>query len=393
MPNATPGSTPRGTPGRRALQLTDAIYAAAVSPPLWSGFLEALSDELGGAAIAMSLQLPGAMPQPEYYRTRLKAEFVPAFERHFRRGLPWPMDDPLFREGFRRANELFPDERVCETEYYRDYMQPQGLAPEGPLAHVVVAGEGRPISAISILRLDGHRHIDDDDVAMCNLIAPHLARAHAVRLQLKTSRREHGVRAEVLDRIPTGIVLVDGKRHAIVANRSGEEIIDQCDGIRLDNGILSATGHENRTALNQLLDRTMTAGAADDPPSGFMTIARPSGRRPYAVIVSALLEAPANSEVGDRVSAVFITDPETSAGRLTASIDTFRQMYGLTPAQTELIALLAEGRSLHEISRERGVTIHTTRSQLKQVFGKTGTRRQSELVRLVLTGIAGMSNT
>jgi len=34
------------------------------------------------------------------------------------------------------------------------------------------------------------------------------------------------------------------------------------------------------------------------------------------------------------------------------------------------------------------VTMNTARSQLKQIFFKTGTSRQSELVRLVLTGIA-----
>lgn len=385
-----PGVAPDPSPARRALRLTDAIYAAAVSPPLWSRFLEAFSNELGGAAIAMSLQLPGAMAQPEYYRTRLNVAYVPVFEKHFGLGLPWPMTDPLFREGFRRANELFPDERLSATGYYREYMQPQGIAPEGPLAHMIVSDAARPISGISIQRLDGHRHFDDDDLAMCNLVAPHLARAHAIRRQLKASRHEQGVRTEVLDRVATGIVLVDEKRLAVAANRSAERILGQRDGFQLDGGLLRATGRANQAALDSHLDRTTTAEGSDETASGFVTIERPSGQRPYSVIISPLLDARTDSQVGDRVAAVFITDPETNAHRHTASINSFRQMYRLTPAQTELSSLLAEGRSLQEISNDRGVSINTTRSQLKQIFGKTGTRRQSELVQLALTGIAAV---
>ena len=82
----------------------------------------------------------------------------------------------------------------------------------------------------------------------------------------------------------------------------------------------------------------------------------------------------------------------TSSWRsLTASINAFGQMYSLTPAELSLITLLVEGLSLQEISDERGVTVNTTRSQLGHLFRKTQTNRQSELVQLALTGIAGVS--
>ena len=209
----------------------------------------------------MSLQLPGVAAQPEYYRTQLDAKYLPVFEKHYRRGLPWPIADPLFREGFRRASELFPDDRVAETEYYRDYMQPQGIAPEGPIAHLIVADGGLPISGISIHRLHGHRRFDNEDLAMCNLLAPHLARAHAVRRQLRASQQEQGVRTKVLDRLPTGVVLVDATRRVVAANRAGERILARRDGIQLDDGLLHATGHSNQVALHALFDGSV----ADSP--------------------------------------------------------------------------------------------------------------------------------
>jgi len=44
------------------------------------------------------------------------------------------------------------------------------------------------------------------------------------------------------------------------------------------------------------------------------------------------------------------------------------------------------------VAAERGVTMNTVRSQLKQVFSKTDTSRQGELVHLVLTGVASIRN-
>jgi DNA-binding CsgD family transcriptional regulator len=54
--------------------------------------------------------------------------------------------------------------------------------------------------------------------------------------------------------------------------------------------------------------------------------------------------------------------------------------------------MLSEGRSLEQVAAARGVTMNTVRSQLKQVFSKTDTKRQGELVRLVLTGVTGVSS-
>ena len=68
----------------------------------------------------------------------------------------------------------------------------------------------------------------------------------------------------------------------------------------------------------------------------------------------------------------------------------FSEIYKLTPAEGELVQLLAQGRSLEEAAAFRSVTLNTARSQLKQIFAKTGTRRQSELLQVVLSGVAIM---
>ena len=49
-----------------------------------------------------------------------------------------------------------------------------------------------------------------------------------------------------------------------------------------------------------------------------------------------------------------------------------RKLYALTQAEVELVELLCDGSSLEESAAHRGVTLNTARSQLKQIFQKTG---------------------
>ena len=65
-----------------------------------------------------------------------------------------------------------------------------------------------------------------------------------------------------------------------------------------------------------------------------------------------------------------------------------RQLYRLTPAEARLAAALATGATLEQIAAAHRVTEATLRSQLRSIFGKTGTSRQAELVRLALRGVA-----
>jgi DNA-binding CsgD family transcriptional regulator len=61
-----------------------------------------------------------------------------------------------------------------------------------------------------------------------------------------------------------------------------------------------------------------------------------------------------------------------------------RAEFGLTKAEARLALRLAEGSSLASAARAFNVKLTTVRSQLQQVFVKTGTSRQTELVALLL---------
>ena len=66
--------------------------------------------------------------------------------------------------------------------------------------------------------------------------------------------------------------------------------------------------------------------------------------------------------------------------------EVLRRWYGLTQAESRLAQLLVQGMSVPMAARQLKISTHTARSQSKSIFDKTGARRQSELVRLLLQG-------
>jgi DNA-binding CsgD family transcriptional regulator len=66
-------------------------------------------------------------------------------------------------------------------------------------------------------------------------------------------------------------------------------------------------------------------------------------------------------------------------------VTNFRQTFNLTKSEAEVAVALSRGHDIDEIADMRRVSIGTLRAQLRSIFTKTNTRRQSELMVLILS--------
>ena len=379
----------------RALQLIERIYEASVEPSAWTTFIEELSEAFGGAAIALSVQRPGFVDDDGVrlgiYLVGLLEDFKPVFYEHHKRGLPWGNLDTLeYADRFGLASELFPDEMVEGTDFYQEFMMPQGLAPEGPVVHNIHMELDGESSGIAIYRREGRRPFTHDDLALGDSLIPHLRRAFEVQRQLGGYQRERLALTEVIDRLPTGVVMLDSRGRPVICNRSAERIATLDDGFRIDTDCPRLSDPQENTLLRKLIDSAIEACLKHGKASGqVMPITRPSGKQPFVAMVTSLLGPTQESSICDSVAALFIGDP---ADVTMGTREVLESLYSLTRAEAELVGLLAAGNSLDQIATTRGITMNTARSQLKQVFAKTDTKRQGELVQLVLTGIATIAH-
>lgn len=376
----------------RVLPLLERIYDAALDANAWNAFLAALSQQLGGPAAVLALELPDAShvdfaPQTSVYLHGLATEFTEIFDRHYARGLPWgTFVDLETARGFVFTSDRFPDAKLGATDFYRDYMQPQGLAAEGPIAHVIHGREPGHVSGIALYRREGGRAFCAEDLALCDKLVPHLARGYAIHCELGGALRKRTALASIVDRLPIGVVLLDSRQRAVMVNRSAERIGNLDDGLRIDASGMRARDAKSQALLRKLVAHAIEAGLKSGiSERSFLSIPRASGGRPFVLMATSLLDPECSAAHRDIAACVFISDPNA---REICPPEVLELLYSLTGAEAELVALLAEGRSLEEVAGERGVTMNTVRSQLKQVFSKTETNRQGELLQLVLTGVA-----
>jgi DNA-binding CsgD family transcriptional regulator len=382
----------RAPPARVPASLVEDIYAAALKPGGWQRLCESLSRALGDAAVGLVLNFPetgrhefhcvGLDPRSLTRLAETIIESLPYSNRHFMSAL-----DRFLILG----EDLYPNVELERTDLYRTWMKPQGLPPQWPMGHTLNIQGEIPAGGLSIFRQrSGDPPFGDAERALCDELVPHLTRAVTFYATLDGVQRERLALGEVIERLPTGVVLLDAQRRAVISNGSADRIVNQRDGFGLSaNGPYASDARENARLQELIADALDGRVGHEFDITRFLLVTRPSGRRPYPVMVTRLLSPPPGSRTRDAVVALFISDPDAGAISATQGLET---LYALTPAEADLVRLLTEGHSLEEAALARGVTINTARSHLKHIFAKTNTNRQGELVRLVLTGVGSIRN-
>ena len=74
---------------------------------------------------------------------------------------------------------------------------------------------------------------------------------------------------------------------------------------------------------------------------------------------------------------------------MSESIELLRCHFGLTPAEARLALHLVAGETLRSAEVKLSISYETARTHLKNIYNKTGTCRQAELVVVILTALPG----
>jgi DNA-binding CsgD family transcriptional regulator len=183
--------------------------------------------------------------------------------------------------------------------------------------------------------------------------------------------------AEVMDCLRIGVILAGPGGRVLAANKPAREIFSLKDGLEFSREFLRTAQPQETSTLRNLI-------AAGRSPV-FLSLSRPSGKSPLSVLIRSLSQDRVAHSSDWPVAVVFVSDPDQ---RLRIDSAGVKDLYGLTPAEAAVTALVGAGRPVAEAASRLGVQTNTVRMQLKQVYAKTGARRQSALVYLIMTGPA-----
>lgn len=231
---------------------------------------------------------------------------------------------------------------------------------------------------------------DQAAITRCRTLIPHLKRAMRIFVQYAQAFRERAVYQTVIDRIGIGVALVDAKSAIMATNAIGREILAAGDGLKIARGRLTVGSADVARALESYVRAAAEAQTQPAHEHGQpLAIERDGNPSPLTVIVHpGPAVQPVNAPLR-RSAIVVMRDPDR---RASVSAHVVGQLFGLTPAEATLATLLAQGADLDEAAAELGIRRNTARSQLQSIFMKTNAKRQSELVRMILSSVATLSH-
>ncbi|MBX3455918.1 hypothetical protein [Ferrovibrio sp.] len=361
--------------------LVESLYEAAVAPMGWQGISTRIATAFNAGSCALQIR-DTAAPQTAItsFTDNYDAKSLSDYENYFH------ARDPYVEAGLKAgigipllSHEVITERDFLKSELYYDFGKRIGVC------HLV--GAMLPINASSIGGIGIHRAHDrpvfsPEDKQNFGLLLPHLIRALQMHHRLNGIDRQRQIGFEALEALGIGVVAVNEFGKVLFANRVASALLQTGQGITISQGHLRAEIAARNPPLQKAMqDAGRMRRGTSISAGGLIALPRRMGE-PLSLLIC---PAPADALGGDldgTTAIIFVNNPDSERSPSHAAL---MSQFGLTPAEAKLAAGLLDGDQLEEYASRSGVSLHTVKTQLKQVFAKTGCTRQAEFIRLALS--------
>jgi DNA-binding CsgD family transcriptional regulator/PAS domain-containing protein len=367
------------------LSLVRDIYDAALDPALWGDVLGKARDFVGGSAAALySRNATEKSLNVCYHDDRLDPHDKQLYLDHFAKL------DPINAGEFSERREqpiatidLRPDDESVDTRLCPERARPRHLVG---LTRAVLEKSATSMCCFDVFREAGDDMADDEMRQRMHQIVPHLRRAMLIGSAMERKSAEAASLADALDSFSAGMFLVDASGRIVHANARGQAQLDERSVLRAAGGKLAAI----EPKANQELSQTLALANGGNAAAGIEGIAVPLRARDGEHHVAHVLPLAS----GERrragaeyaaVAALFVRKAELEAPSVPEAI---ARLYKLTPTELRVLLAVVQIGGGPEVADALGIGRTTVRTHLQRLFAKTGTKRQSDLVKLV----AGFAN-
>jgi DNA-binding CsgD family transcriptional regulator/PAS domain-containing protein len=287
-----------------------------------------------------------------------------------------------------------------------DSRGPQHWA-QGPNIHEmrwIPPASGEPISDLRVLMLAftptqnvrlvacvcrqrGEAPFESAQLAAATRLYPVLARYIRLWWLHRMERRRAQALSAALDLSDVGVLMLDRRAAVTFANGRAATLLDLQQGVIRSGQSIRASDPRDaaplRTAIEQVLNKNLIgASGEEERATPILQLQRSPPQR--ALIVAVMdVQQPA-VDLRDPAVIIYLFDPEQDVDGMLAPAC---ELYRLTGSEATLVRHLVSGLRLNEAAERMHVQVDTVRTYLKQVFAKTRTNRQVDLVRIMLASM------
>ena len=360
-------------------ELIGDIYDAALDPTLWTRALERSCAFLGGSSailhwhdVAAESSTAQHLFNDDPHYTRLY------FETYWSMNPVFPAATFVEQGIVYTPSEMIPQAELIETRFYKEWLRPQGIA--GCIATNLEKGAASS-AVLTIRRNEDQGNVDDEMRRRAALIVPHFQRAASIGRLFDRTRMAQAALTETLENVEAGIFLVGPQGHIVFANMPGRGILEEGTLLRQRENTLVAVEPRAQRMLRDIF----VAAQGGDMSVGGRGVSIPLSAAPHGRWFAHVL--PLTS--GDRrrtgalysaAAAVFIRKVSPASP---LPLEMLARRYGLTVSEIRVLDALMKVSGVRALADLLGLSQATVKTHLHNVFRKTGTARQSDLIKLI----------
>lgn len=222
--------------------------------------------------------------------------------------------------------------------------------------------------------------LNPEDVT--SVLLTHFKNALKVSQRLVAYEEQKDMVSSLLDRLPVAILVVDSNSHIVQSNNMARKILQSGDLVYQQDGCVAVRDASISTMLADTVSKLANSAPAELHDHMLMLDKGNDDSDSLMAYLSPIKGV--SDSLNDHSNvAILISRPKSQPFVLPKS---FMDLYGLTKKESEVASLLIRGYSAKEIAEIKFLSEHTVRSHIKALLAKTGLKRQTDLVRFVLSG-------
>jgi len=372
--------------GGMLVDIVSGLYDAGHDAKAWPEVLSKLKDMVRADTCAIAHHEFDSSRGRLQHTVGIDAIYVTAYADFYSRDNAWLQDRNKFAKSGTvwASQDLISDTRLVDTEFYRFWLRPQDL-----FHHLfgIITVDGDRSLYIMLGRSQAKGAFWQSDLDLLERLLPTLKRALNTSAAHQRVRGIQRIALDTLDMLPIGVILLNSGAQIVTANSTARDILHDEDGIYVNASGMGVRLSGGRLKLRDLITGGPSRGGDKAAETQGFSIPRGTGRRGITVLLSPVEDFPQARGAEDPVYVLFVADPERAV-----DVDPKRltRIYGLSRAEARVAALLATGKRLDQVAENLGLTYETVRKHLKQIFSKTSTDRQADLVRTLSLGPCGL---
>ena len=212
-------------------------------------------------------------------------------------------------------------------------------------------------------------------------LLPHIRQFVRVRQSLVSARALGSSVTRLLESTRFGVIQLDRRGRIVAANDRARDILCKSDGLSDRDGLLCACTPADDAALQKVLGRALPRFGGQGA-SGTMIVKRSDVSPGLVLHTMPVSDERTDMRPSSVAALVLVVDPASRARIDPALVEA---LLGLTPAESHVAVMLAQGSTIRQIATETGRSEGTIRWHIKHIFGKLGISRQLDLVQMVMS--------